>query len=99
MKLKKIASLALAGIMAVSMLTACGEGGNGNNGGENPPADQGTSAGLSAEILNMSAYRTVKNVNGVDSVSLNNAVKAAAAIMGKGNDASGVNDLVQLQDS
>ena len=30
MKLKKIASLALAGIMAVSMLTACGEGtGNG----------------------------------------------------------------------
>ena len=37
MKLKKIASLALAGIMAVSMLTACGESGNGNNGGENPP--------------------------------------------------------------
>ena len=33
MKLKKIASLALAGIMAVSMLTACGEGaGNGNSG-------------------------------------------------------------------
>ena len=28
MKLKKIASLALAGIMAVSMLTACGEGGS-----------------------------------------------------------------------
>ena len=26
MKLKKIVSLALAGIMAVSMLTACGEG-------------------------------------------------------------------------
>ena len=99
MKLKKIASLALAGIMAVSMLTACGEGGNGNNGGENPPADQGTSAGLSAEILNMSAYRTVKNVNGVDSVSLNNAVKAAAAIMGKGNDASDFTDLAQLQDS
>ena len=98
MKLKKIASLALAGIMAVSMLTACGEGGNGNNGGENPPANQGTSAGLSAEILNMSAYRTVKNVNGVDSVSLNNAVKAAAAIMGAGNDASDLKDLAQLQD-
>ena len=31
MKLKKIASLALAGIMAVSMLTACGEGGNGSS--------------------------------------------------------------------
>ena len=35
MKLKKIASLALAGIMAVSMLAGCGEG-TGNN--TNPPA-------------------------------------------------------------
>ena len=35
MKLKKIASLALAGIMAVSMLAGCGEG-TGNN--ANPPA-------------------------------------------------------------
>ena len=33
MKLKKIASLALAGIMAVSMLTACGEGTNNSNSG------------------------------------------------------------------
>ena len=33
MKLKKIASLMLAGIMAVSMLAACGEGTGDNNGG------------------------------------------------------------------
>ena len=33
MKLKKIASLMLAGIMAVSMLAACGEGAGNNNGG------------------------------------------------------------------
>ena len=32
MKLKKIASLALAGIMAVSMLAGCKDGGNGNSG-------------------------------------------------------------------
>ena len=32
MKLKKIASLALAGIMAVSMLAGCKDGGNSNNG-------------------------------------------------------------------
>ena len=32
MKLKKIASLALAGIMAVSMLAGCKDGGNGNGG-------------------------------------------------------------------
>ena len=32
MKLKKIASLALAGIMAVSMLAGCKDGNNGNSG-------------------------------------------------------------------
>ena len=36
MKLKKIASLALAGIMAVSMLTACGEGGSSSSEPTNP---------------------------------------------------------------
>ena len=37
MKLKKLAALALAGVMAVSMLTACGNGNGGapDNGGEN----------------------------------------------------------------
>ena len=42
MKLKKIASLALAGIMAVSMFTACGEGGNNGNGGEGEGEGEGT---------------------------------------------------------
>ena len=36
MKLKKIASLALAGVMAVSMLTACGEGGSSSSEPTNP---------------------------------------------------------------
>ena len=36
MKLKKIASLMLAGVMAVSMLAGCSNGNNGgNNGGDN----------------------------------------------------------------
>ena len=39
MKLKKIASLALAGIMAVSMLAGCKDGGNGNNGGQDNGGD------------------------------------------------------------
>ncbi len=49
MKLKKIASLALAGIMAVSMLTACGEG-TGN--GTNPPASSSepTTTGLVSAV-------------------------------------------------
>ena len=51
MKLKKIASLALAGVMAVSMLAGCSNtsnnGNNGNNGGD--PIDPGT-AGVSAAV-------------------------------------------------
>ena len=51
MKLKKIASLALAGIMAVSMLTACQTtSNNGNNGGENGTNPPVQTSGLSAAV-------------------------------------------------
>ena len=43
MKLKKIVSLALAGVMAVGMLTACGS--NGNGGQKPPEEDDNTVAG------------------------------------------------------
>ena len=39
MKLKKIASLMLAGVMAVSMLSACGEGNGNGNEDENKPVE------------------------------------------------------------
>ena len=39
MKLKKIASLMLAGVMAVSMLSACGEGSGNGNEDENKPVE------------------------------------------------------------
>lgn len=39
MKLKKIASLALAGVMAVSMLAGCNNGSNNNNNGSNGEVD------------------------------------------------------------
>lgn len=48
MKLKKVMTLALAGVMAVSMLTGCGNGGNGGaseNGEEN-----GVAGGFSSEL-------------------------------------------------
>ena len=61
MKLKKIASLALAGVMAVSMLTACG--GNTVNEPEQPnqpeePAISGFAASVNDE-LSTSVYNTV----------------------------------------
>ena len=54
MKLKKIASLALAGIMAVSMLTACGEG-TSNNGDDNDdtvvvPVDDSLATAVNSEL-------------------------------------------------
>ena len=71
MKLKKIASLALAGIMAVSMLTACGEG-TGNN--TNPPASSTptTSAGLVSDVED-----AIKDLNNTLTISVgeNDAVE------------------------
>ena len=49
MKLKRIVSLALAGVMAVSMLTACGNG-NGN-GGQVPPEENNTIDGGYSDML------------------------------------------------
>ena len=79
MKLKKIASLMLAGIMAVSMLAGCGEGkGNGNSGSSSSQPTVNT--GLSAEVVGMSAFKSLKNVTGVDNATLQKAVDAAAAV-------------------
>ena len=60
MKLKKIASLALAGIMAVSMLAGC----NGSNGNEQPPASSSepTTSGFATSVnaeLASDVYNTV----------------------------------------
>ena len=99
MKLKKIASLMLAGVMAVSMLAGCSTASNNGNGGTLPPAGNDTSTGLSAEVLNMSAFRNVDNINATESSSLNDAVKAAAAIMGSNNSAANISTLTQVTDA
>ena len=78
MKLKKIASLMLAGIMAVSMLTACDT----TNAGDDtvvPPAEDTTPAGYSATILNGTGSNTKSLMTSEDSAMLENAVKAAAS--------------------
>ena len=76
MKLKKIASLALAGIMAVSMLTACGEGtGNGNSGSSSsqPTAPTGYTSSVLAETNLAKDF-----VTGTDDSKLNAMVNAVA---------------------
>ena len=57
MKLKKIASLMLAGVMAASMLAGCNTASNGgNNGGEGEGEGEGTASGYSSVLAdNLSA--------------------------------------------
>ena len=80
MKLKKFASLALAGIMAVSMLTACGEGDS--NSTVTPPVDNTTSTGLSAQLGDEASALTNSKVTFADSTALNNALKHAVGNIG-----------------
>ena len=87
MKLKKIASLMLAGVMAVSMLTACGSNGNtgnGNNGNENPDPTPATTSVVDAVNKGQSAANAVKIDFTVNS-ELDHALAKAVSVYG--NDA------------
>lgn len=83
MKLKKIVSLALAGIMAVSMLTACGEGDS--NSTVTPPVDNTTPTGLSAQLGAEASDLTNSKVTFADSTALNNALQHAVGNIGDGS--------------
>ena len=77
MKLKKIASLMLAGIMAVSMLAGCKTASNNGNGGEGEPdvTPTSTTASVLRENLGGEARRNVTAVsNGDLDAALNSAV-------------------------
>ena len=88
MKLKKIASLMLAGVMAVSMLTACGGNtdGNGNNngsnGGETTPSVNYTSTVLAetnkSTQAKLSASSNTKLDKTVETVAKNFTISADA---------------------
>ena len=77
MKLKKIASLMLAGIMAVSMLAACGEGkGNSNSGSSS--SEQTASSNFTSAVMNK-ASKATKDVLAVNSDdTLDKAIAVAA---------------------
>ncbi len=74
MKLKKIASLALAGIMAVSMLAGCGEGIS--NSGSSSSENTNTNTGYSA-MLGEAVSDAVKNM---DYVTFKDNAEDAAAL-------------------
>ena len=91
MKLKKIASLMLAGIMAVSMLTACDTTSAGDD-TVVPPAEDTTPAGYSATILNGTNSNTKSLMTSEDSAMLANAVEAAASAI---NDSAEIHEMLK----
>ena len=80
MKLKKIASLALAGVMAVSMLTACGS----NAIDEKPPVDDGDNdaTSYSAVLQDELESKNIMKVKFSDSSELDSALESAVAHAG-----------------
>ena len=96
MKLKKIASLMLAGVMAVSMLTACGSNGNagnGNNGNENPDPTPATTSVVDAVNKGQSAANAVKIDFTVNS-KLDNTLAKAVSVYGNDADDGEVMDAI-----
>ena len=95
MKLKKIASLMLAGIMAVSMLTACDTTSAGDD-TVVPPAEDTTPAGYSATILNGTGSNTKSLMTSEDSAMLADAVEAAASAI---NDSAEIHEMLKRSES
>ena len=77
MKLKKIASLALAGVMAVSMLTACGEANNNDNTQKPTEPDVTPAAGYSDTFEDRLGSVAGSKISMSDSNELDSALKAA----------------------
>ena len=96
MKLKKIASLMLAGVMAVSMMTACNTVNNGGDDTVVPPAEDTTPTGYSATILDGTSSNTKSIMTSEDSAMLENAVKAAASAI---NDSAEVHDMLKVSEA
>ncbi len=77
MKLKKIASLALAGIMAVSMLAGCNTTTVDPEPTPNPGDDEPTVSGYSQMLYNHLSYTAKKKVEPQDSNDVNDALATA----------------------
>ena len=77
MKLKKIASLMLAGVMAVSMLAGCSTTSVDPEPTPNPGDDEPTVSGYSQMLYNHLSYTAKKKVEPQDSNDVNDALAAA----------------------
>ena len=92
MKLKKIAALALAGVMAVSMLAGCA-GGNGNGNGAQNPDNMNTTATSVVKALNDGQKATNKvKINFTSDTELDAVLKRIADAYGADIDNNDIGD-------
>ena len=100
MKLKKIASLALAGVMAVSMLAGCSTASNGgNNGGEGEGEGEGTvvsgySSVLGEALKNVDCIKDKDYITFQDNAEDKTALQAAVDAI----DADSLKDYAEIRD-
>ena len=100
MKLKKIASLALAGVMAVSMLAGCSTASNGgNNGGEGEGEGEGTVVSGYSSVLG-EALKDVKGVKDKDYVTFQDNAEDKTALQAAVDaiDADSLKDYAEIRD-
>ena len=96
MKLKKIASLMLAGVMAVSMLAGCKTTSAGDDDTVVPPAEDTTPVGYSATILAGVASDEASVMTSEDSAMLAAAVEAAGTAI---NDSAEIHEMLKVSDN
>ena len=82
MKLKKIASLALAGVMVASMLAGCSTTNAGDDNTVVPPVDEPSTTNYAALLQEDLEDENVLKLKGVDNSALDNALQAAVGYVG-----------------
>ena len=82
MKLKKIASLALAGVMAVSMLAGCSTTSAGDDTTVVPPVDEPSTTNYAALLQEDLEDENVLKLKGVENSVLDSALQAAVGYVG-----------------
>ena len=95
MKLKKIASLMLAGVMAISMLAGCSNGSNGNNDKEEINTDVLSAASVIAELDKNTTDKVTFSANASLESALNKALSVnGLSILAQGADVKAFAKLV-----
>ena len=92
MKLKKIASLMLAGVMAVSMLAGCSTANNNNNNNDDDNNNVVTPTSIVTAVNNGQSATNAVKIDFTSDATLDAALSKAVKAIGENDDIGGLND-------